>query len=447
MKMRTLGFRIATGIAMLLALSITAMLAEAYHIRRFAAMAGEDATSTVITVAIAIALIVLLGSATVFVFIKMVRAHVRDLKDYSDKLARGETDFTAKAPLKDEFVPVYEAFDKIIAYNRENAELADAIAREDLSGKSVPRSEHDLLRISLNHLLKNNNKVVFGIKESSYQLNTGAEQVAAASQMLAQGSTEQASAIEQITVSMKEIETMTKTNASYADEANDIVIKTKAGAELGNQRMDQMKEAMNEINISSDKISKIIKVIDDISFQTNILALNAAVEAARAGSHGKGFAVVAEQIRELAGKSASAAAETAEMIDDSIRKVHNGTKLAEETAEALAQIMEYIDSVVDITVSIDKASNEQAAAVTQIEQAMEQVSQVVQTNSATSEECAAAAEELTGQANGLRRMVSQYKLDDSIAKMGYSANDKKDSFFDEEDPESIIALDGGFGKY
>jgi len=174
--------------------------------------------------------------------------------------------------------------------------------------------------------------------------------------------------------------------------------------------MSSMSSAMEEINQSGQNISKIIKVIDEIAFQTNLLALNAAVEAARAGQHGKGFAVVAEEVRNLAARSAKAAAETAQLIEGSVEKTQNGNEIAGRTSSALEEIVEGITKVSDLVGEIAAASNEQAQGINQVNQGLGQIDTAIQQNTATAEESAAAAEEMSSQAGQLQHMLSRFKL-------------------------------------
>lgn len=310
-----------------------------------------------------------------------------------------------------------EDFEKMIANLRKQAEVIGELSTGNLCVDIKPNSERDVVGVALNKLIHDDNSAFNMIRNASNQISLGSGQIAAASQTLAQGSTEQASAIQQITASVTDIATKTKNNAEQANEVNKIVLETKENVDTGNVRMEEMIAAMNEINDASENIQKIIKVIDDIAFNTNILALNATVEAARAGEQGKGFAVVAEEVRNLAGRSAEASSQTAEMIEDSIHKVRRGGQLAKDTAEALKVVSDRIEDITKLSEDIAKSSNDQASATDQIDQALMQVSQVVQTNSATSEQCASASEELSGQARGLDMEIAKFKLKDVIGNM------------------------------
>jgi methyl-accepting chemotaxis protein len=266
------------------------------------------------------------------------------------------------------------------------------------------------ISIGLNNIINSLNGLLSSINDATDQVASGAKQVSSGSQNLSSGATEQASSVEQLTASITQISSQTKNNAANANEANSLARTTKENAIEGNNQMNEMLAAMNDIRESSSNISKIIKVIDDIAFQTNILALNAAVEAARAGQYGKGFAVVAEEVRNLAARSANAAKDTTNLIEGSVNKIESGTEIANRTAEALSNIVSNIDKVSDLVSNIAAASNEQASGIAQIDKGVMVVSNVVQTNSATAEESAAASEELSSQAEYLREMLSRFKL-------------------------------------
>ncbi|WP_309121686.1 methyl-accepting chemotaxis protein [Paenibacillus sp.] len=285
------------------------------------------------------------------------------------------------------------------------------------------KDEIGMLAQSFAAMTDSMNEVLHNISNASEQVASGSRQVSEASQGLSQGSTEQASSIQQLTASMEQIASQTKRNAVSAEQANELALSASEDALQGNRQMKEMLSAMEQINESSGNISKIIKVIDEIAFQTNILALNAAVEAARAGQHGKGFAVVAEEVRNLAARSADAAKETTVLIEGSIKKVEVGTRIANDTAVALEKIVGGVSHAAQLVGSIASASNEQASGIEQANQGIAQVSAVIQANSATSEQCAAASEELSGQSEQLKEMVGKFRLKRNASSAGFGGFD------------------------
>jgi methyl-accepting chemotaxis protein len=285
------------------------------------------------------------------------------------------------------------------------------------------RGSWNPISVSVNSLLDSLSQTMTDINISADQVASGSKQVSNASQALSQGTTEQASSIEELTASITEIAAQTRQNASFAADANKIAIQSQSDAQKGNDHMKDLLKSMVEINQASANISNIVKVIDSIAFQTNMLALNAAVEAARAGQYGKGFAVVAEEVRNLAARSAAAVKDTTTIIEGTITKAQAGSEIANETAAFFQKIVDGLEKNAELVSNIATASNDQATGISQINSGIEQVSQVVQTNSATAEESAASSEELSAQAELLKDMVGKFRLKhNEIQRIGSVAN-------------------------
>ena len=300
------------------------------------------------------------------------------------------------------------------------ADTARRIAGGDLT-VDIPLKDHD--QSSLLHAMKTMSDSLSNIVG---QVRSGSEGVATASAEIAQGNHDlsartesQASALEQTAASMEELSATVKQNADNAAQANQLAMDASSVAIQGGEVVSQVVDTMKGINEASSKIAEIIQVIDGIAFQTNILALNAAVEAARAGEQGRGFAVVASEVRALAGRSAAAAKEIKTLINASVERVTQGTKLVDQAGTTMQEVVTSIKRVTDIMGQISAASSEQSLGVSQVGEAVMQMDQVTQQNAALVEEMAAAASSLMSQANELVETVAVFKLNtDGLGHIG-----------------------------
>lgn len=347
------------------------------------------------------------------IFLILARAigtPVKQLRVMAEAISQGDLDVRINLKSRDEMRALAEAMNEMANALGKKAELAVAISKGDLTRDVEIYSDKDRLGYAYQEMFESLNNSLAMVNSASNQIDMKASEVEQASQALSQGATQSAASLEQISSSLSELSSQTNLNADNAKQVNNLSSEAKKVAQEGNNKMNQMVSAMDEIRESSQRITNIIKVIDEIAFQTNLLALNAAVEAARAGQHGKGFAVVAEEVRNLASRSAKAAAETSELIAGSAEKTRNGADIAEETSKFLQRILQSVSKVSDLAEEIALASSEQAEGISQINQGLGQIDSVVQQNTATAEQSASAAEELSSQASDLNNMLSRFHL-------------------------------------
>jgi methyl-accepting chemotaxis protein len=364
---------------------------------------------------IIVAILIVLSLLAILYITRRIVAPIYVMSKAALEMAEGNTNVNVEVTTKDEMRVLGDAFERMIVDTRKQVDAIEHIAAGDLTVKVDTRSHKDVMNNALIKMLQLNNNVFSNIAAAATQVTFGSQHMADSSQNLAQGATEQAATVQELSASIAEISEKTKTSAVMAGDAAKLAETIKTNAENGNRQMDEMIKAVKDINEASHDISRVIKVIDDIAFQTNILALNAAVEAARAGQHGKGFAVVADEVRSLASKSAEAAQNTGTMISDSMAKAEMGTKIAAQTAESLTAIIAGIQESDRLISEIAISSQEQALNIAQVNDGVDQVAQVVQQNSATAEENAAAAEEMSSQAAVLRQLISKFSLSSECA--------------------------------
>jgi methyl-accepting chemotaxis protein len=353
----------------------------------------------------------LLSTILVLILSALVTGPIQRLRLAAEEAVRtGDLRQEIAMTARDEVGALAAAIGEMMANLRQRTEEAKAIATGNLTVDIAVASERDAFGNAFRQMAAELQKVVREVGRVSEEVANGSDQINDAGQNLSQGATEQASSISEISSSLGKIGLQSKSNADTASEANQRVTEAKEAAQGGVTQMKTMVAAMQDINASSQEIAKIIKVIDDIAFQTNLLALNAAVEAARAGKHGKGFAVVAEEVRNLAGRSAKAASETARMIGESGKKVENGLVVANAMSAAFDQIASSVARTSENIGAIASASREQAQGISGISKGLGEIDQVTQRTAASAEETASASEELRSAAALLVDLIKRFKI-------------------------------------
>jgi methyl-accepting chemotaxis protein len=272
------------------------------------------------------------------------------------------------------------------------------------------KGEHARIKESFNMAVEILDKALQQVAIGADQVASASVQVSTGGQSLSRGANEQASSLEEVSSSLQEMSSMTKQNTLHAREANSMALAARDSADKGVESMSRMSSAINKIKTSSDSTAKIVKTIDEIAFQTNLLALNAAVEAARAGEAGKGFAVVAEEVRNLAMRSAEAAKNTANLIEEAVRNSENGVSINAEVLANFQDITDRINKVSQVVAEIAAASEQQDQGINQVNKAVEQMNMLTQQNAANAEESASAAEEMSSQSEEMRSMVAGFRL-------------------------------------
>ncbi len=302
--------------------------------------------------------------------------------------------------------------DSVVRFFNDTSAVLAKMADRDLSMRMDGTYEEEFMQVrdALNSALDNLDEGLAQVSVSTDQISSASGQISDGSQSLAQGATQQASTLEEVASSLEEITSMSKQNTANSQQARAMAEEAGRSTDKGVESMKRLSQAIDRIKNSSDETARIVKTIDEIAFQTNLLALNAAVEAARAGEAGKGFAVVAEEVRNLAMRSAEAAKNTAEMIQESVQNASDGVALNSEVLENLVEINKQVQRVGEVMAEISAASSQQESGVGQISQGVGQLNQLTQQNAANAEESAAASEELSAQAEEMRSLVRSFRL-------------------------------------
>ncbi|HJA93393.1 MAG TPA: methyl-accepting chemotaxis protein [Candidatus Eisenbergiella merdipullorum] len=373
--------------------------------------------------------------------LKSLLVPIREIQQAVSSMENGHLSITLAYNSKDELGQLSDGIrsmsQRIAYYMNSINESMELLSEGNLNVKHYPDFLGDfrLVQLSIRKLIDTLDSTLYQINQTADQVASGSDQVASGAQALSQGATEQASSVQEIAATSNDISNQLQETAKNAQEVKSHVNSVGDEMTASNEQMKELSLTMNEIFEKSHEIAKINKTIEDIAFQTNILALNAAVEAARAGASGKGFAVVADEVRNLASKSQEASKDTSVLISDSTKAIEKGKSLTDATVERLDNTVRSALEVTDMIVKIVDSTTSGSNAVSQVTQGIDQISSVVQTNSATAEESAAASEELSGQAQILKRLVGQFQLTSKAGEQPVESH---------KEPAAAPAMDTGY---
>ena len=368
---------------------------------------------------------IILSAIMVAVTTKAVLKPIQEIDHAIDKMRSGDFSAEITYTSRDELGRMAENMRAMLISLREivhdQMEMMMGMAEGNFAVKSKDESiyigEFKILYDAIQEIKKRLGETFVQVQQVARRVTAGSDQVSAGAQHLAQGATQQASSIEQLAATITEITQQIKDTAEFSEGSREDTLRIQKEAAKSNEDMQELLKAMGDISENSAQISKIVKTIEDIAFQTNILSLNAAVEAARAGVAGKGFAVVADEVRNLASKSADASKSTAALIENSLSAVQRGREITDKTAESLTRVIADINKVAESITHIAQEAMTQANSVGQISIGVDQISGVVQTTSATSQEGAASSEELSSQAQVLKHLMSQFRWDEDLIQL------------------------------